>query len=403
MKFSAKINSLTITLLIACTAILGGIAWYFLEREVRASRSRYANEMAELQLSNPNVAIALHTGDTQQLTAYFDELVQRQKNLLFVALIRRDGTFLVDTSRGEAARIFDWRTLLAPSGSRAIRGLVRRDIAFRGKSDDIYLSLLPIYSQGALWGHAALGFSFRELFRITLPKIFMLLAGLWVALAAVCSLILFVFVHSLTRPIRDLMLGVKMLTSGHFDFPVQVKSRDELGTLATLFDQMRQSLRDTFGRLQKLSSVDEITHIYNESFFRTLLEQELARARRYRYPIVLLMVRLTNFAALRQGYGHDFKSVLARLSRSLQNCIRNTDNLARYREDTFAIVLAQSDQKGSQPVLERIRKSLLDFQTEGSRVEAPQGRIGSVVLDAGGPEITVDQLLARAENELNRP
>jgi len=404
MKFSAKLNGLTITLLIVCMAILGGISWYFLEREVRQSRFRYANEMAELLISDPNVAIALHTGDKIQLTTYFDELVKRQKNLLFIALVKHDGTFLADTSRGEAARVFDWKTLTTASGSRAVRGVVRRDQNFRGKSDDVYLALLPIFSQGALWGHAALGYSFKELFRVTLPKIFMLLTGLWLGLAAVCSLVLFVFVHSLTRPIRDLMLGVRMISTGYFDFPVQVKSRDELGALAGMFDQMRQSLRETFARLQKLSPMDEITHIYNENFFRTLLEQELARARRYRYPITLLLVRLTNFEALRQGYAGEFKSALAQVSRSLQGCIRNTDNLARYREDTFAMVLAQSDRKGSQPVIERIRTALREFRAEGSRdsMPAPMGLIGLATLDAGGEAVTMEQLLAQAENELGQ-
>lgn len=401
MKFSTKLNVMTVTLLVVCTAAMGWIFWYFLVREVKSTHFRSANQMAEWLLNDPRMHAHMGTEDNAWMTAYFEEMAQRRKDLRFLAIFKPDGAILTDTSNGEAVRQFDWKTLLAPSRGHGLRSLVKRDLVFRGRPEDIYLALLPIFYKGGIWGYAALGFSLREFFHSTLPKIFMFLVGAWLGLSSVCALIVFALIHSFTSPIQDLMQGVRRISSGDFDYPLPIKSRDELGVLATLFNRMRESLKETFNRLQKLSPLDEITRIYSQNFFHILLKQELARSARYRYPITLLLVQVSDFSALKKSEGGHLDAWLLQLTRGFQNCIRNTDTLARYKEDIWAMVLIQSDRKNARPVEERIWKAVQSLQDQGSGALKPAVRLGWAEA-FGDRQESLENLVARAENDLKQ-
>jgi diguanylate cyclase (GGDEF)-like protein len=249
-----------------------------------------------------------------------------------------------------------------------------------------------------------MGFSVSELFQTTFPKLFTLLIGMWLGFFGLASLFIFFFIHALTRPIRDLELGVKMLTSGNFDYPVNVTSRDELGKLGASFDHMRQSLRDTFAKLQSLSSMDEITHIYSQNIFHNLLDQEIARARRYKYPMALILVRLENYELLAKALAPDvLKTTLVKVTSLLQNCIRNTDNMARYQTQTFALILPQSDHKSSQIIVDRIRNTVGSITPLDAKAQPLPLRlqIGVATLESHKTTVSKAEFIAQAESRLN--
>lgn len=65
-----------------------------------------------------------------------------------------------------------------------------------------------------------------------------LLAGA-IALAIALAL-----ARSLTRPLKSLLWATQELSQGNFDFPIRVKARDEIGTLAQRFEVMKATLKD---------------------------------------------------------------------------------------------------------------------------------------------------------------
>jgi signal transduction histidine kinase len=63
-------------------------------------------------------------------------------------------------------------------------------------------------------------------------------------LGAVLSLVLgYVISRSITAPVRTLVRGAEEMERGNYDYPLQVKSRDEIGYLAVRFRDMRQKQR----------------------------------------------------------------------------------------------------------------------------------------------------------------
>ena len=56
----------------------------------------------------------------------------------------------------------------------------------------------------------------------------------------------------ITRPIRRLVDAANAMRVGNFDFPLQIRSRDELGNLASRFEEMRAAQRLEIERLEEI-------------------------------------------------------------------------------------------------------------------------------------------------------
>jgi signal transduction histidine kinase len=75
----------------------------------------------------------------------------------------------------------------------------------------------------------------QELNRLLLAVgLISVLAGSW---------LIFLISDTFTRPIANLVSGVRALEKGDFEFPLEVHSKDEVAELTTAFDKMRQSLQ----------------------------------------------------------------------------------------------------------------------------------------------------------------
>ncbi len=62
----------------------------------------------------------------------------------------------------------------------------------------------------------------------------------------------------IVRPIQQLEHGVEALAKGNFDFDINVRSHDEIGSLEKSFNKVRQELKQTYNKLQgKIEAADE--------------------------------------------------------------------------------------------------------------------------------------------------
>jgi len=70
-----------------------------------------------------------------------------------------------------------------------------------------------------------------------------LLLGVGLVAVLAGSWLIFLISHTFTRPLANLVSGVRALEKGDFTFPLHVRSRDELAELTTAFDKMRKTLQ----------------------------------------------------------------------------------------------------------------------------------------------------------------
>ena len=70
-----------------------------------------------------------------------------------------------------------------------------------------------------------------------------LLLGLGLVAVLVGSLLVFLISHTFTRPLRELVSGVRALGEGNFSYPVMVRGHDEVAEVTVAFDEMRRTLQ----------------------------------------------------------------------------------------------------------------------------------------------------------------
>ncbi|MBI3306937.1 MAG: GGDEF domain-containing protein [Candidatus Omnitrophica bacterium] len=114
-------------------------------------------------------------------------------------------------------------------------------------------------------------------------------------------------------------------------------------------------LRRKWMELEKQSTYDGLTQIFNRNCFEEILQDEIRRAGRYHFPLTLCLVDMDNFKSFNDTYGHQRgDELLQRFSKLMQSAIRTADCLARYGGDEFCVLLPHTDLVKSEKFLSRI-------------------------------------------------
>ncbi len=91
---------------------------------------------------------------------------------------------------------------------------------------------------------------------------------------------------------------------------------------------------------RSLSRIDPLTGVFNRRFLEEYLTMMVARTRRARQPLSLLMVDLNGFKQLNDRKGHAAgDEVLREVALSLAGAVREENVVARYGGDEFVVVL----------------------------------------------------------------
>ena len=96
-------------------------------------------------------------------------------------------------------------------------------------------------------------------------------------------------------------------------------------------------------RAEELSVTDDLTRLYNSRHLNLSLRRESKRAMRSSRALSLLFIDLDGFKAVNDTYGHLFGSrALVEAAAVIRGCARETDVVARFGGDEFAIVLPET-------------------------------------------------------------
>ncbi len=112
------------------------------------------------------------------------------------------------------------------------------------------------------------------------------------------------------------------------------------------------SLRD---QLERNYVKDTITGLYNHTYLREFLFQKIREASRYEFPLTLLLFDLDNFKIFNKEFGYvSGNELLKQMATLIRQNIRQSDILARYGGDEFAIVFPYTGLPHSRTVAEKI-------------------------------------------------
>jgi diguanylate cyclase (GGDEF)-like protein len=120
---------------------------------------------------------------------------------------------------------------------------------------------------------------------------------------------------------------------------------------ATTVDERRRAE----ARLQELATTDPLTGLVNYRRLLDVLRLEIARSRRTGRSFALLLVDMNGLKQINDRLGHLAGSrAICRTADALRLCTRETDVVARFGGDEFAVVLPESGDEGGTAVLGRV-------------------------------------------------
>ena len=115
-------------------------------------------------------------------------------------------------------------------------------------------------------------------------------------------------------------------------------------------------------RAEALSVTDDLTHLYNSRYLNQVLRRETKRASRSGRPLSLLFIDLDGFKAINDTHGHLFGSrALVEAAAVIRSSARETDVVARFGGDEFAIILPDTGGEGAFAVGARVREKIAAF------------------------------------------
>ena len=93
---------------------------------------------------------------------------------------------------------------------------------------------------------------------------------------------------------------------------------------------------------------DALTGVYNRSFLETTLRREVGLSHRHGTPLSLILLDVDDFKSINDEHGHQAgDAVLQMVARTLGECVRGTDVLARFGGDEFTILLSNTRLPGA--------------------------------------------------------
>ena len=154
-------------------------------------------------------------------------------------------------------------------------------------------------------------------------------------------------------------------------------------------------LRGALDREKDLARMDPLTGVANTRCFLEVVQTEIQRARRARYPLTLAYMDIDDFKAVNDALGHAAGDALLRqVAETIRQSLRGTDVAARLGGDEFAVLLLDAQEAQAEAVLERIRQGLAE--TRGGTREPVTFSIGSVTW--AGAEQSAEEFVKAADN-----
>ncbi len=170
-------------------------------------------------------------------------------------------------------------------------------------------------------------------------------------------------------------------------------------------EKANETIREQQEQLDALSldaTVDFLTQVPNRRAFDKRLHEEIERFRRGGPTFSLVLVDIDHFKQVNDRYGHATgDEVLRRVAQILEGDRRNTDFVARFGGEEFAILLPCTDEYQAAMLIDRVRELL-----EKTSI-AMGGTVITVTISAGVAEmLPADKgtatLLQRADERLYR-
>jgi diguanylate cyclase (GGDEF)-like protein len=171
-----------------------------------------------------------------------------------------------------------------------------------------------------------------------------------------------------------------------------------LGRELDVIEEFAAAVAGAVENMRQRSSAltDRLTGLPSRSYFLMRVGEEIKEAKRYKYAVTLLVADIDDLGNHHRKHGPMITDlVLKEIAAELRSGCRDSDIMARYGREKFAVLLPEASAEAALRVGERLRKKIENLEPEGLPVTVS---IGIGHLSARECECyDHDELLVRAD------
>jgi diguanylate cyclase (GGDEF)-like protein/PAS domain S-box-containing protein len=342
-------------IILLMTLALTGAGYLFFERTIRRPIAEVAEGLqAEAQGHSPSKLRHASTTETRALIEAFDHMREqvrsRQQRLQTVldnaaeGILTFDKTGTIETCNLAAERLFGWTE--SEARHMNIRELLRQDSS---QDNDTYLQKFLAGMYDGLIGTEGEVFGLRK-------------------------------------------------NDQPFPMAIKISAVDLDGR--RLYTALVADISDRKAMIQHLRDMaehDDLTGLYNRSFFLHELERVVERVRRNHHACILLYIDLDNFKYVNDTLGHlAGDRLLVEVSQLLRARARRGDLLARLGGDEFTMLLYDTPPEEALSLADTFRRALSELRFwQGTQQVDLACSIGAAVIDSDSR--SAQEILSRAD------
>ncbi len=148
--------------------------------------------------------------------------------------------------------------------------------------------------------------------------------------------------------------------------------------------------------LKRMALTDVLTGLYNRRYVIRQLKTEMARAKRYKKKLMLMLIDIDDFKSINDRFGHTMGDlVLKDVAHALSQMVRASDTVARYGGEEFLLIFPECRETAVVAIGEKILSGIqaIEFDVKDLRITVSGG---ACIVDAE----SVDEAIKIADKRL---
>lgn len=166
----------------------------------------------------------------------------------------------------------------------------------------------------------------------------------------------FLITKQMVHPIADVSEAAHNIAQGRLDVPLaEFRGADELEELSHSLRRISSNARELLEKVDKLTLKDKLTGLYNASYIRERLNEEIQRAIHYQRQCSFVYLLLDNFDQFTLINGIEAADATLKAMANVLNAeLSEFDRAARIQKGEFGIIFFDKNKKKAIELTERI-------------------------------------------------